>query len=134
MTFDVSNVTRIFCSSHHCNVLKLRVCWTTSACQDAEGVCGGSYFFAEVLVGHYDHVGRISDRRGGAADVGEDDFCDQDVSGVQIKHLAQPAETSDRKALQARRDPDETDVRGQERPFDPLTLWTSGIYALLLCF
>lgn len=50
-----------------------------------------AYFSPQVLIGHYNHVGWISDSCGSPSDVGEDYFCNQDMSGVQIKHLAQPA-------------------------------------------
>lgn len=50
-----------------------------------------AYLSPQVLIGHYNHVGWISDSCGSPSDVGEDYFCNQDMSGVQIKHLAQPA-------------------------------------------
>lgn len=50
-----------------------------------------AYFSPQVLIGYYNHIGRISDSCGSPSDIGEDYFCNQDMSGVQIKHLAQPA-------------------------------------------
>lgn len=43
----------------------------------------------QVLIGHDDNVRRVAHSCGRAADVGEDDFGDQHVSGVQIEHLTQ---------------------------------------------
>lgn len=60
----------------------------------------GTYFSAEVLIWYYNHIGWISDSCGSPSNVGEDYFSNQDMSGVKIKHLTQPAKSDrDRKAL-----------------------------------
>lgn len=62
--------------------------------------CQSAYFSAQVLIWYYNHIGWISDSCGSPSNVGEDYFCNQDMSGVQIKHLTQPAKSDkDRKAL-----------------------------------
>lgn len=44
--------------------------------------CEGAYFSAQVLIWYYNHIGGISDSCGGPSNVGEDYFCNQDMSGV----------------------------------------------------
>ncbi len=46
-----------------------------------------TYFFTQILVGYDDDIGWISDSSGSSSDVGEDDFGNQDMPGVQIKHF-----------------------------------------------
>lgn len=48
-----------------------------------------TYLFTQILVGHDDDIRGISNSSGGSPDVSEDDLSNQDVSGVQIKHLTQ---------------------------------------------
>lgn len=49
--------------------------------------CEHAYLFAQVLIGYYNHIWWISDSCGSPSDVREDYFCNQDMSGIQIKHL-----------------------------------------------
>lgn len=44
--------------------------------------CESAYFFAQVLIWYYNHIGWISDSCGSPSNVGEDYFCNQDMSGV----------------------------------------------------
>lgn len=66
------------------------VCVCLCVCVQKEGR-KSAHLSAQVLIWHDNHIGRISYSRGSSPDIGEDDFCNQHVSGVQIKHLAQPA-------------------------------------------
>lgn len=56
-----------------------------------------AYFSPQVLIGYYNHVGWVPDSCGSPSDIGEDYFCNQDMPGVQIKHLAQPANQTEAK-------------------------------------
>ena len=48
----------------------------------------------QVLVGNDDDVGWVSDSCGSPPDVGEDYLGDENISGVQIEHLAEPAKSA----------------------------------------
>ena len=50
----------------------------------------GAHLLAQRLIGDDDDVGGVPHSCGCPSDVGEDDFCNQDVSGVQVQHLTQP--------------------------------------------
>lgn len=62
-----------------------------SLCVSTKTTIQFAHLSAQVLIGHDNHIGRISHGSGGSPDVGEDYLCNQDMSGVQIQHLTQPA-------------------------------------------